>query len=78
MAAHVYDPEFCQVQSICVCDVMSEDAQLQKQMWRSPNSVLARHKISSPNFKGFITDNLKVNWHAIRVVYGSDNKQKPM
>jgi hypothetical protein len=61
MAAHVYDPEFCQVQTICVCDMMSEDARSQEQMWRSLNSVMARHGISSLNFKGFMVDNTMAN-----------------
>ena len=61
MAAHVYDAEFCRVLTICVCDMMSEDALSQEQMWRSLNSVMARHGIPSPNFKSFMADNAMAN-----------------
>jgi len=39
---------------------------------------MARHGVPNPNFKSFMADNAMANWHAVRVVYGSGNKLKPM
>ena len=71
MAAHVYDPEYCQVMSIAVYDMQSEDAESQKLFWQSLNRVMERHGVPNPNFKGFMVDSAQANWNAVRIIYGS-------
>ena len=71
MACHVYDPEYCRVMSIAVCDMQSEDVEAQKLMWMSLNKVMAQHGTPKPNFKGFMADSAQANWNAVRIIYGS-------
>ena len=56
MACHVYDSKYCRVMCIVVCDMQSEDTIAQTVFWRNLNSVVARHNIPNPKFKGFMAD----------------------
>ena len=71
MACHVYDTEYKKVMTIAMCNMQSEDTEVQVQFWRSLNAVMHRHGVANPNFKGFKADSAMANWNAIRIVYGS-------
>jgi hypothetical protein len=78
MACHVYDSAYCQVITIAVCDMQSEDAAAQMVLWKNLNDVMARHGIPEPKFKGFMADSVQANWNAVRVIYGSGDATIPM
>ena len=71
MACHVYDAQYKKVMTIAVCDMQSEDTEVQVQFWRSLNAVMTRHGVPDTNFKGFMADSAMANWNAVRIVYGS-------
>jgi len=78
MACHVYDSMYCHVMTIAVCDMQSEDCAAQIVFWKNLNSVLARHGVSHPKFKGFMADSAQANWNAVRTIYGSGDIHVPM
>ena len=78
LAAHVYEPTHCKVMTICCCDMKSEMADHQKQMWLSLISVMEKHGVRDVNFSGFMADNAQANFNAVRVVFGSGDKSVPM
>jgi hypothetical protein len=41
-------------------------------------SMMARHGIPEPKFKGFMADSAQANWNAVRVIYGSGDAMIPM
>ena len=61
MACHVYDSTYCQVMTIAVCDMQSEDAAAQMVLYKNLNVVIARHSVPSPKFKGFMADSAQAN-----------------
>ena len=78
MASHVYDTEYKKVMTIAMCDMQSEDTQIQVQFWQSLNAVMHRHGVRNPNFKGFMADSAMANWNAVRIVYGSGSANVEM
>ena len=48
MACHVYDTEYKKVMTIAMCDMQSEDTEVQVQFWRSLNAVMRRHGVETP------------------------------
>ena len=78
MACHVYDMEYKKVMTIAMCDMQSEDTEVQVQFWRSLNAVMHRHGVESPNFKGFMADSAMANWNAVRIVYGNGSANVEM
>ena len=56
LGAHVYDPVYCKVMIIAVCDMMCEMAEAQEKIWRSMLLVLDQHGLKNVNFKGFMAD----------------------
>jgi hypothetical protein len=70
MACHVYDPSYCKVMTIVICDMKFEEAKTQRIMWTKLNVIMMKHIFLKPNFKGFMADSARVNWNAIKVVYG--------
>ena len=78
IGAHVYDPVHCKVMTICVCNMKSEMAEHQKQMWRSLLEVMARHGYQSVEFYGFMADSAQANFNAVREIFGSDDKTIPI
>jgi hypothetical protein len=78
MACHVYDPQYKKVMTISTCDMQSEDTEIQIQFWRCLNTVMARHGVDHPNFKGFMADSAMANWNAVRIVYGSGSANDQM
>ena len=45
LGIHVYDPIHRKVMTICICDMKSEMAEHQKQMWKSTLLVMEKHGI---------------------------------
>ena len=78
MACHVYDSKYCRVMTIAMCDMQSEDAEAQQLFWENLNNTMKNHGLEETNFKGFMADSAGANWHAVRRVYGSGDKDKPM
>ena len=78
MACHVYDSAYCQVMTIAVCDMQSEDVAAQMVLWKNLNVVMARHGVPSLKFKGFMANSVQANWNAVRVIYGSSDAMVPM
>jgi hypothetical protein len=77
MVYHVYDATFCRVMTIAICNMQSEDTAAQIVVWKNLNVVMARHNVSQPNFKEFMTDSAQTNWNAIRIVYGNGDASMP-
>jgi len=75
MACHVYDTGCRKVMTIAMCDMQSEDMEVQVIMWRSLNEVMRRNGIQFTNFKGFMADSAQANWNTIRIVYGSGDSK---
>ena len=78
MACHVYDSQYKKVMTFAVCNMQSEDTEVQVQFWRSLNAVMSRHGVENPNFKGFMADSAMANWNALRIVYGSGSAHEVM
>ena len=78
LGAHVYDPVYCKVMTIAVCNMMCEMAEAQEQMWRSMLLVLDQHGVKNVNFKGFMADSAQANFNAVRKIFGSGDKNVPM
>jgi hypothetical protein len=57
MVYHVYDPVYCKVLTIAVCDMQFEDTEAQQLMWTKLNEMMLKHGFAKPNFKGFMVDN---------------------
>jgi len=56
MACHVYDPTYCKVLTIMVCDMQFDDIEVQRLMWTKLNEMMLKHEFPKPNFKGFMAD----------------------
>ena len=54
--------------TIAICDMQSEDIEVQVQFWRSLNVVMTGHGVENPNFKGFMADSAMANWKDVRIV----------
>ena len=78
LGTHVYDPVYCKVMTICVCDMKSEMANHQKQMWMSLIVVMEKHGVKDVNFAGFMADSAQANFNVVREVFGSGDKMEPM
>ena len=74
----MYDPVHYKVMTICVCDMKSEMAKHQKQMWRSLLVVMEWHGCQKVEFAGFMADSAQANFNAICEIFGSDDKFVPM
>jgi len=64
--------------TIVVCDMQSKDTTAQIVVWKNLNSVMARHNVLQPNFKGFMADCAQANWNVIRIVYRNRDASIPM
>ena len=78
LGVHVYDPMYCKVMTICVCDMMCEMVDAQEHMWLSILALLRKHGLENVNFKGFMADNAQANFNAIKCIFGSGDKNIPM
>ena len=78
LGAHVYDPVHCKVMTIYCCDMKSEMVEHQKQMWLSLISIMEKHGVRDVIFVGFMADSAQANFNAVREVFESGNKSKPM
>jgi hypothetical protein len=67
---HVYD----KVMIITICNMQSENIDAQCVMWRKLNKVMmAKHRVFSPYFKGFMVNSAQVNWNVMHIVYESND-----
>jgi hypothetical protein len=57
MACHVYDPVYCKVMFISICDMYIEDTETQCILWKKLNATIPKKGVTNPNFKGFMVDN---------------------
>ena len=78
MACHVNDPQYKKVMTIAICNMQSEDTEVQVQFCRSLNAVMSQHGVHNPKFKGFMADSAMANWNAVRIVYGSGSAHEVM
>ena len=78
LGVHIYNPTHCKVMTICVCDMKSEMADHQKQMWRSMLAVMEKHGVKKVEFAGFMADSAQANFNAVREIFGSGDKAIPM
>ena len=78
LGAYVYDPVHCKVMKICCCDIKSEMANLQKQMWLSLIAVMERHGKRDVNFAGFMAVSAQANFNVVREVFGFSDKTEFM
>ena len=78
LGAPVYDPMHCKVMIVYVCDMKSEIADHQKQMWMSLIAVMEKHGVKDVNFARFMADSAQANFNAFREVFGSRDKSEPM
>ena len=74
----MYDPVHYKVMTICVCDMKSEMAEHQKQMWRSLLEVMARHGYQRVEFYGFMVVSAQANFNVVREIFGSGDKTIPI
>ena len=51
LGAHVYDPIYCKVMRICICDMMYEMADAHKQMWLLMLALLKWHGLRMSTLK---------------------------
>ena len=78
LGVHLYEPNHCKVMTICMCDMKSEMEEHQKQIWRSLLMVMEKHRVKNVNFAGFMADSTQANFNAVREIFGSGNKRKPI
>ena len=78
MACHVYDSLDCEVMTIAVCVMQSEDCIAQVLFWRNLKSIVQRHGLDDVQFKGFMANSAQANWNAMRIVYGGGDLVVPM
>ncbi len=52
MACHVYDPTYCKMMTIAICDMQFENTKVQQIMWTKFNETMLKHGFPKPNFKG--------------------------
>ena len=78
LGAHIYDPIHCKVITIYCCDMKSEMANHQKQMWMSLIAVMEKHGVTDVNFARFMADKAQANFNAVREVFGSGEKTQLM
>ncbi len=71
MACHVYDPMYCKMLTIAICDMQSKDTEAQQLMWTKLNETMLKHKFPKPTFKGFMANNAQANQNMVKIVDGS-------
>ncbi len=57
IAYHIYDPIYCKVMMIAICDMQSEDVEAQCMLWRKVNAIVEKKGMGTHVFKGFMADN---------------------
>ena len=78
LGVHVYDLVHYKVMTICVCDMKSEMAKHQKQMWKSMLLIMERHGIKNVNYNGFMANSAQANFNMVREIFGSGNTFQSM
>ncbi len=69
LACHVYNLFYCKVMTIVTCDLQFKNTNVQCAMWQKLNKVMVKSFVPNSNFKGFMVDNVQVNWNTIQIVY---------
>jgi len=64
--------------TIAVYDMHSKDYVAQIVFWKNLNSILARHGVFHPKFKGFIADSAQTNSNVLKTIYESSDIHIPM
>ncbi len=75
MACHVYDPMYCKVFTIAICNMQSESTKALCVMWTKLNQVMLRFGLINPNFIGFMANSAQANWNIVHIVYGYGDAQ---
>jgi len=78
MVCHVYDPIYCKVMIIMICDMWSKDVKTQCIMWSKLNTLVRKKRLGMPIFKGFMVDGAQANLNGIHIVYGMGNPTMKM
>ena len=71
MGIHVYDPEYCKVMTIAICNMQSKSSDAQIQVWLSILNILDKNGVSNVNFKGFLCNSAQANFNVVRILFGS-------
>ncbi len=53
MVGHIYDPIYCKVMTIMICDMQFENIEAQCILWRKLNAIIERKGLHKFVFKGF-------------------------
>ena len=56
------------LQIIAICETKEEDCESQVLFWTNLNHVMEVCGLDPPNFAGFMSDETRANWLAIRMV----------
>jgi hypothetical protein len=78
IGVHIYNPDYCSVMTIDVCDMQSEKVDAQEHIWMSLLTVTEKHGLSNINFKGFMCDSAQTNFNTVKVIFGSGDPTIPM
>jgi len=70
MACHVYELIYYKVMMIAVCDMQSEDTEVQCMLWRKLNTIVEKKRMGTPMFKGFMADSAQANGMLFRLFMG--------
>jgi hypothetical protein len=58
MAYHIYDPVYCNVMMIAVCDMQSKGMEVQCMLWMKVNVIVEKKGMGTHVFKGLMVDNV--------------------
>ena len=72
MACHVYEPSFCKVMTIAICDMKIEDVDSQVIMWQSIIEQMEKVGTKGITFAGWMADSGMANFNVVRRVFGTD------
>ncbi len=61
MACHIYNPIYCKVMTIAICDMQSENMEIQCILWRKLNIIIEKKRLGMLVFKGFMVDGAQTN-----------------
>jgi hypothetical protein len=61
MAYHVYDPIYCKVMMIMICDMQFENTEVQCILWRKLKVLVERKGLGTLVCKGFMAGGVQAN-----------------
>ncbi len=77
-ACHVYDSFYYKVMTIVICDMQSEDMEIQCVMWWNLNKVMANNGVPNLNFKRFMANNIHASQNVVQIIYGNKDVSESM